>query len=164
MTRLPTTIIEMADNETANIEVYYLLINDKKETIGDTSVVKISPEATILGLKKKLKDSEDFRDELQHVSTTKLFVWRCSNPKLFSMMEWHQLQENMNKVDYTGKTNVTRLGTGQAIKELHLSDRELLLIEVLGECNTPQMAFWSASLTEITLFCLSTISCGSWSQ
>lgn len=70
----------------------------------------------------------------------------------------------MNKVDYTGKTNVMRLGTGQAIKELHLSDRELLLIEVLGECDMPQMAFWSPLLTEITLFCLSTIGCGSRSR
>ena len=126
----PTTTTEMADG----IKVWCLLIDDKKKaSFGDASAVKVSPGATVSDLKEKLKDSEDFRDDLQHVSTTKLFVWRCRNLKLFSTMEGYQLQENMNKVDYTNKTNVTRLGTGQVIKELRLSDSELLLIEVLGE-------------------------------
>ena len=119
----------------AKIEVQCLLIDhERKPAFGDVFSVEIHSNAPIAKLTDAIKESTARRPTLRHmdIDAPMLTVWRCLSQKLLSTMNRTQLGKKLHDIDLTDETEVEELAAGVTIKNLHLSDGEVLLIEVPG--------------------------------
>ena len=117
------------------IEVQCLLIDrEHKPAFGDVFSVEVHSNATIEKLRDAIKESTVRRPTIQHmdIDAVMLTVWRCSDPKLLSTMNRTRLGKKLHDIDLTDETKVKELAAGAAIKDLHLSDGELLLVQLPG--------------------------------
>ena len=113
-------------------EVQCLLIDrERKPAFGDVFSVEVHALATIEKLRDAIKAR---RPTLRHmdIDIPMLTVWRCLNPKLLSTMNLALLKRELRDISFTDETNPEALATGRAVKDLHLSDGEVLLVEVPG--------------------------------
>ncbi|KAL5512425.1 hypothetical protein ACEPAG_3417 [Sanghuangporus baumii] len=111
-----------------DLRIWCLLIDrEKKDTFGDAFSIIVGPDARIEDLKEKAKEKRPV--VLGNVDLPFLTVWRCMNPILLVEVEWAQLQKDLSNVDFTDRTKIKRLGSGQKITTLGSSE-EILLIEV----------------------------------
>ena len=110
------------------IEVYYLLIDrEKKTALREVSYVELSTSATVARMKKCIK-----AEELITLPDSMFTVWRCLDPKLLSTMNQPQLVKELLDIDLTDVTKAKELAAGDAVKDLSVSDGELLLVQLPG--------------------------------
>lgn len=111
------------------VQVWYLLIDhEKRITSRAASFVKLSPDASVAHMKKQIKKGESVT-----LPDSMLIVWKCLKPKLRSTMNRGQLGKKLCDMNLNDKAVAKELGTGETIRSLGLSDREILLVGFLEE-------------------------------
>ena len=108
------------------IEVWYFLIDREKRTaLREASFVESSPDATVAGMKKQIKQEESVT--LMHVDASMLIVWRCTDPNIdFDNVDIDNVNERLERV-FSSEGKAERLKPEQQVGKF---TNGKLLIEV----------------------------------
>jgi hypothetical protein len=122
----------------ATTDYWCLVIDRKKDCIGDIFYVDLTPEDFVYDLKVKVKSKKS--PGLDKVDADSLIVWRCKTLRIRERKDgrsltWRMLQNHINEIDFADVENNYIPLASETMASLGLSKDETLIVQ-LGMCSS----------------------------